>query len=225
MSELIVAPSLLSANFSHMAEGLRKLVDSGGDWVHLDVMDGSFVPNITFGHKMVSDLRSFSELPFDVHLMVNHPETFLEIFSNAGADSITIHAEATVHLHSAIWRIKEEFGKKAGLSIVPSTPISVMDELLPLLDVVLVMTVNPGLGGQSFIPGCLDKVRQLADRKREKGYSFLIEVDGGINRNTVGQAIEAGAEVLVVGSAFYSSDDPADLVRYFKELGKKRSDP
>lgn len=210
-SSTLIAPSLLSANFGDMAHGVKLIESANADWVHLDVMDGTFVPQITFGSKMVADLRAMTMLPFDVHLMIVNPEAHVQSFAEAGADIITIHVEATVHVHRLINRIKE-MGKKAGISIVPSTPVSLIAEILPFADLVLVMTVNPGFGGQSLIRECLKKVSHLREIKRQSAYDFLIEVDGGINVSTHRFAVDAGAEVLVMGSAFFSSNNPQQTV-------------
>ena len=171
--------------------------------MHIDVMDGSFVPNITIGQPVVASLRRHSALPFDVHLMVMHPETQIESFIEAGADIITFHYEASVHHHRLVQQIHDA-GKKAGISIVPSTPVSVLKELLPSVDVVLVMTVNPGFGGQLLIPECLKKVSELDEIRRKEGYKYLISVDGGINEKTAKEAVSAGSDILVSGSAFFS---------------------
>jgi ribulose-phosphate 3-epimerase len=212
----IIAPSLLSADFSDMEQALKLIEKSGGDWVHFDVMDGSFVPDITFGHKMVNDMRKRSSLPFDVHLMVYHPETQVEKFAHAGADCITIHAEATIHVHSVIMQIKE-LGKRAGISIVPSTHLGRIKELLPFVDLVLIMTVNPGYGGQKLIPQTLEKVVALKELKGKMGYNFIIEMDGGVNRETCTTVIKAGPEAIVTGSAFFDDKDPAAYIRLFKK--------
>ena len=215
MQSPIVAPSLLAADFSCLSEGVSVIEKSAADWVHLDVMDGSFVPQITFGHKMVRDIRRITDLPLDVHLMVVHPENLVEDFCRAGADYVTVHAEASVHLHRLLTKIKE-LGCRAGVSIVPSTPVSAIQEVAPVVDMILIMTVNPGYGGQTIIPTCLEKVRKLKDLKNEKGYEFLIQVDGGINPDTCEEAIRAGSEVLVMGSAFFNDQDPASLIRRIK---------
>ena len=187
----------------------------GGDFVHLDVMDGCFVPNITFGPKAVTDLRPVSRLPFDVHLMICRPERFIDDFCAAGADYVTIHVEATTHLHRVLTSIREK-GKRPGIALVPSTPAESLTEVLPFVDMVLVMTVNPGFGGQELIPGCLRKVERLRRLREEGGHRYLIEVDGGINRATIGAALEAGADVIVAGSALFSAANPAAEVAFLR---------
>jgi ribulose-phosphate 3-epimerase len=213
----IIAPSLLSADFSAPGEAVRLMDASGADWVHLDVMDGAFVPNITFGHKLVADVRPLSKLPFDVHLMTNGPDRHIADFAKAGADLITIHLEAAVHIHRILGAI-HELGKKAGIAVVPSTPVSALSEILSVADLVLVMTVNPGFGGQKLIPAALDKVRALSDIRKTKNGSFLISVDGGINAETAHTAREAGADILVTGSAFFDAPDKAHFVRAMRGL-------
>jgi len=212
---ILIAPSLLSADFSRMGEGLALVAEHGGDWVHLDVMDGHFVPNISFGSKMVADLRKLSKLPFDVHLMTEEPDRFLESFTEAGADFLTFHLETSIHAHRTAERIRK-LGKKAGVSIVPSTPAFMLRELASTVDLILVMSVDPGFGGQKMIPECLEKVRYLATLRKETGQGFLIEVDGGVNRQTAPSVIDAGADVLVLGSAFFTSSDPAAEVEAVK---------
>ncbi len=186
--------------------------EAGGDWVHLDVMDGHFVPNLTFGPKMVTDLRDLTDLPFDVHLMVDNPEAMADDFIDAGSDWLTFHAEACTHSHRLIQRIRSR-GVRAGISLVPSTPISAITELLPFVDLILVMTVNPGFGGQSLIPEALNKAGTLARLREKDGYNYLISVDGGVNWDTAPSIRESGTDIFVTGSAFFKSPHPGDMLK------------
>jgi ribulose-phosphate 3-epimerase len=201
----LLAPSILSADFSNLGESVTTIEKKGGDWVHIDVMDGHFVPNLTLGAPIVSALRSKTRLPFDVHLMVTNPEAHIADFAKAGADYITFHIEASVHAHRLVAQI-HELGLKAGISIVPSTPVCLIRELLPMLDLVLVMTVNPGFGGQELIPACLDKVRELKKMKQDSVFSYIVSVDGGVNSRTLPQVLAAGTDVVVSGSAFFKGE-------------------
>lgn len=199
----MLAPSLLSADLADLKGALKTIETNGGKVVHIDVMDGCFVPQISYGQPVVQSLRPYSDLPFDVHLMVEHPEQQVESFAAAGADWITFHHEACVHSHRLVQRI-HDLGKKAGISIVPSTPVSALEEILGYVDLVLVMTVNPGFGGQKLIPSCVKKISELVRIREEEGFDFLVSVDGGVNAETLSSVIDAGADVIVSGSAFFT---------------------
>ncbi len=207
-----LAPSLLAADFGRVAEELARVKNSGAEILHLDIMDGHFVPNLTFGPKMIQDIRAISDLSLDVHLMIEAPERSADMYIDAGANYLTFHAEACVHSHRLIERIRAR-GVKAGLAIVPGTPISTVEPLLDDIDVLLVMTVNPGFGGQTLIPFCVDKIRNACSLRQERGQSFLIECDGGVNDATAGELLAAGTDILVAGSAFFASSQPEALVR------------
>ncbi len=201
-----VAPSILSSDFSHLAEEIQTIQSAGADMVHIDVMDGSFVPNITIGSPVVKSLRNTTNLDFDVHLMIEHPETQIDAFVDAGADIVTFHVEATRHAHRVIQQIKSR-GVRAGIAVNPGTSLAMIEEVLGDVDMVLVMTVSPGFGGQRFIDSQLDKVHMLYHTIEDMGYECDIEVDGGINAKTSELVREAGANILVAGSAVYGADD------------------
>ncbi len=201
-----IAPSILSADFTRLGEAVRAVEASGADRVQIDVMDGRFVPNITFGSLAVASLRPLTRLTLEIHLMVNPPEDFIEEFARAGADTIIVHQEATPHLHRVIQHI-HTLGKKAGVALNPSTPAALISEVLTSLQLVLVMTVNPGFGGQEFIPETLTKIRQVRNTIGQQGLHCELEVDGGINIVTAPQVVAAGADVLVAGSAVFDAKD------------------
>jgi ribulose-phosphate 3-epimerase len=198
-----IAPSILAADFARLGDELRAVSEAGADFIHIDVMDGHFVPNITIGPDVVGALRAHSALPFDVHLMISPVDPFIPLFAEAGADIITVHPEAGPHLHRSVQLVKS-LGKKVGVALNPATPIEAIDNVLGELDLVLVMSVNPGFGGQAFIASQLDKVRALRARIDAAGRTIDLEVDGGVNFATAGAAIEAGADILVAGTATFA---------------------
>lgn len=203
----IIAPSVLAADFADMGKAVRLADEAGADWIHLDIMDGSFVPPITFGAQMIRDIRKLTELPFDAHLMTLHPGSHLRSFRDAGVDRFTFHLEAEPHAHRLLGEVKS-LGMKAGISIVPSTPVSALSEILDLVDQILIMTVNPGWGGQSLIPSTLNKIRQLAELRENGAGDYLIEMDGGFAPSTAGEIWGAGTDAAVMGSAFFGADHP-----------------
>lgn len=215
---LKIAPSILSADFSRLAEQVKLVEEAKADYLHLDVMDGHFVPNITFGPLVVSALRSVTGLFFDTHLMIENPERYVEDFVRAGADLITIHAEVCPHLHRSVQQIKD-LGVKVGVALNPATPLTGLEYILEELDLVLLMTVNPGFGGQTFIPAVLPKICQLRQMINERGLTTKLEVDGGVNLDTVQAVVEAGADVLVAGSAVFRAPDIPQAVRDLRERG------
>jgi len=201
-----IAPSILSADFSRLGEEIAAVEAAGADWIHIDVMDGHFVPNLTIGPGVVKSLRKTTPLPFDVHLMIDHPEQFLDAFAEAGSDVITLHVEAAVHLHRAIAQIRE-LGGKPGVSLNPATPLAFIEPVLPDIDLLLVMTVNPGFGGQQFIRTMLPKIRQARALIDRLSPSIVLEVDGGVTPANASEIIGAGADVLVAGAAVFGSGD------------------
>ncbi len=203
MKTPLLSPSLLSADFSDLSHAFSLIEKEKAGAVHIDVMDGQFVPQITYGQPVIRSLRKCTNLPFDVHLMVEKPENMVESFAEAGADWITFHLESTVHADRLIHKI-HDLGKKAGISIVPSTPVSMLQEVLADVDLVLVMTVNPGFGGQKILPRCVDKIRTLCELRKEAGYSYKVSVDGGVNEHTLQTVLDAGADIIVSGSAFFN---------------------
>ncbi len=212
----LIAPSILSADFSRLGEEVKAVEQAGADWIHVDVMDGHYVPNITIGPLVVEAVKRATELPLDVHLMIENPDQFLEDFAMAGSALITVHVEACVHLHRTIQAIKA-WGIKAGVSLNPATPLSSIEWIMEDVDLVLIMSVNPGFGGQEFIPQALQKIKDLKPMISSKNPNVLIEVDGGINQKTIRSVAEAGADVFVAGSAIFGSSD------YGKTIGKLRS--
>ncbi|MDR0614812.1 MAG: ribulose-phosphate 3-epimerase [Lactobacillales bacterium] len=210
-----IAPSILSADFANLERDINLVEKNGASYLHVDIMDGHFVPNITMGANIVQAIRPITKLPLDVHLMVEKPEQFIESFANAGADIISVHIEATAHIHAVLQKIKN-FNKKTGIVINPGTPTNTIQPVLTLVDQVLIMTVNPGFGGQKFLPETLTKITEIAAIKKNNNYSFGIEVDGGINEYTIGQAKNAGANIFVAGSFIYNSADPAKKMKILR---------
>lgn len=212
-----LAPSILSANFANLEAEIKKIEEGGADYVHLDVMDGIYVPNITFGAPIISDLRKITDMPFDVHLMIDRPERYLEDFARAGADIITVHAESTIHLHRTIQAIKE-LGIKAGVTLNPATPLSILDYIIDDLDLILLMSVNPGFGGQSFIPSVKTKIEQVRKMIDERKLDIILEVDGGVKLDNAKELEDLGVDMIVVGSDIFGHENVVERTKEFKSL-------
>lgn len=215
-----IAPSLLSADFANLAQQIRTAEIGGADIIHCDVMDGRFVPNITFGPFIVEAVRRVTKLPLDVHLMIKDPQNYIEQFAEAGANYISVHQEEAVHLNSVINKIKN-LGVKAGVVLNPATPISTLDEILSDIDFVLIMSVNPGFGGQSFIQSSISKIERLSKLREERGLNFLIEIDGGIDSGNIKSIADAGCDIFVAGSTVFKADNIAAAVTELRNLANK----
>jgi ribulose-phosphate 3-epimerase len=213
----MIAPSILSADFMHLGDAITLINKSQADYIHLDIMDGVFVPNISFGFPIIKQIRKVALKPLDVHLMIVKPERYIQEFSDCGSDIITVHYEACTHLHRTIQQIKQ-CGKKAGVSINPHTPISVLECIISEVDLVLIMSVNPGFGGQHFIPFSTDKIKGLNQLRKQKQTSFLIEVDGGVSIENAKHLYNAGADILVAGNSVFSASNPTEMIAQLKAL-------
>lgn len=216
----LIAPSILSADGGKLNEEIQEVEKAGADWIHVDVMDGHFVPNITMGPAIISSLRKSTKLPFDVHLMIKNPDTYIDAFANAGADCITVHVEASNHLHRTLQLIKKA-GKKAGVSLNPATPLGSVEEILPDIDLLLIMSVNPGFGGQQFIQSSLSKIKKAAEMIATLPQKPMLEVDGGVNLQNITAIARAGADVLVAGAAVFETKDYAKTIRALKEAANQ----
>lgn len=217
--EVKLAPSILSADFSRLGEDIKEIDNAGADYIHIDVMDGIFVPSISFGLPVIKSIRKITDKPFDVHLMIDEPVRYVKEFAQAGADIITVHAEACKHLNRTIQTIKEE-GVKAGVVLNPSTSLSALDYILEDVDMVLLMSVNPGFGGQTYIPNVTGKIRVLRKILEERNLNVEIEVDGGVNLENAAEVIEAGADVLVAGSAVFNGNKKENIEKFMRVFGR-----
>jgi ribulose-phosphate 3-epimerase len=217
MTRVRIAPSILSADFARLGEQLAMCEAAGADWIHIDVMDGRFVPNLTYGAKVIETCKRCTTLPLDVHLMVVEPENYFDAYAAAGASVLTLHAEAAPHLHRQIQRIKE-LGLQAGVALNPATSVSAVEEILADIDLLLVMTVNPGFGGQRFIEASVAKIAHARDMLRESGSTAVLEVDGGVARDTIARCREAGADTFVAGNAVFAASDPAAAIAELRAL-------
>jgi len=215
----ILAPSILAADLSNLSQQIRLVEMAGADWIHCDIMDGHFVPNLSFGSLIVKAAKNSTKLPLDVHLMIENPDKYLEEFIDAGAKNITVHQETVIHLNRTISRI-HELGIKAGVSINPSTPISTLTEIAEYVDLILIMSVNPGFGGQSFIPNSLKKIKEAVELRKKLNARFLIEMDGGIDLTTIKPALDAGCDVFVVGSSIFGADNISAATAELKNIIK-----
>lgn len=213
----LLAPSILSADFQNLAHQIKLVEDGGADWIHCDVMDGHFVPNITFGPILVEAAKKCSKLPIDVHLMISDPDKYAEGFAKSGADIITLHQEAVIHLHRSISFVKS-LGVKVGVALNPATPFGVLEEVIDMIDLLLIMSVNPGFGGQSFIKNSLNKIEQAAKFKEDNYLNYLIEVDGGINKNTIKSVSDAGCNIFVAGSSVFHAPDITKAAEELKNM-------
>jgi len=220
MQEILIAPSILSADFSQLGEEIRQVCEAGADLIHIDVMDGHFVPNITIGPLVVEAARRVTEKPLDVHLMISDADAYIEDFASAGADWITVHAEACIHLQRTVSRIRE-LGAKAGVVLNPATSLTALDYVLADIDLVMLMSVNPGFGGQSFIPSTLDKIIRLKRLIDEHGYHIGIEVDGGVSPATIGKIAQAGANIFVAGSAIYKCEEYGPVIAELRSNARR----
>lgn len=213
----LISPSLLSANFCNLENDIKMLNNSQADWLHVDVMDGVFVPNISFGQPVIKHIKKIAKKPLDVHLMIVEPDKFFEDYKNCGADIITVHYEACTHLHRSLSKIRQ-LGMKAGVVLNPHTPICVLEDIIDMCDLVLLMSVNPGFGGQSFIENTYSKIKTLKQLIEKKNPNCLIEIDGGVNTSNYKKLIEAGADILVAGNAVFASENPIETIKQLKTI-------